>query len=167
MAEKSPLEFWPYTLALYGKPGLPPALIGLQDRLGLDVNLLIYCCWAAARGVRLEAEDIAAADRAVAAWRHQVIEPLRALRQRAKAGIDGIAASASEPYRKKMIELEVAGEQIAQETMAQHLPQRVAVDKPRPTAAAHLALYLAERCRTAAPADRAALALLLDAAFPT
>jgi len=37
-------RFWAFSLALYGKPGVAPALLGLQDRLGVDVNLLLFCC---------------------------------------------------------------------------------------------------------------------------
>lgn len=78
-------EFWEFTLAIYGRPGVSPALIELQDRFGRDVNLVLYCCWVAATGRgRLSGDEIARADAAVARWRSGVVEPLRAARRAAK-----------------------------------------------------------------------------------
>lgn len=78
-------EFWDFTLAIYGQPGVSPALIELQDRFGRDVNLVLYCCWVAASGRgRLSGDDMTRADAAVARWRAGVVEPLRAARRAAK-----------------------------------------------------------------------------------
>ena len=43
-------EFWDFTIAHYGREGLSPAVIALQDRLGVDVNMLLLCCWAGSTG---------------------------------------------------------------------------------------------------------------------
>jgi uncharacterized protein (TIGR02444 family) len=34
--------FWRFSLALYARPGVAAALLGLQDRAGRDVNLVLY-----------------------------------------------------------------------------------------------------------------------------
>jgi 6-phosphofructokinase 1 len=79
--------FWTFTLGLYGKPGVAPALIGLQDRLGLDVNMLLYCCWAGADGRLLSRDDLKAVEAVAEPWQSEVVRPLRALRRRLKGGL--------------------------------------------------------------------------------
>ena len=59
--------------------------LALQDVLGLDVNILLFCAWLGTQSVALQREDIEAALRAVAAWQDEVVRPLRAVRQRTKA----------------------------------------------------------------------------------
>ncbi|MGH6960545.1 MAG: TIGR02444 family protein, partial [Dongiaceae bacterium] len=99
--------FWDFSLALYGKPGATPALLGLQDRVGLDVNLLLYACWAGSQGRVLSAADLAAVEAAAAPWQAEIVRPLRALRRRLKGGFPGLAADAVETWRKRLGELEI------------------------------------------------------------
>jgi uncharacterized protein (TIGR02444 family) len=157
--------FWDFTLKVYGKPGMSPALIGLQDQLGADVNLLLFCCFAAARGLELDAGAIAAAERAVAGWRAQVVEPLRAIRNRIKAGIDGVASEPAMAYRKRVLELEVAGEELAQHAIAGNLVGKPLAGAPSAAARRHLELYLAGLDRKPGPEDRAALDTILAGAL--
>ncbi len=80
---------WGFSLAFYARPGVAPALIALQDRAGLDVNLILYALWLGASGRgRLDRGRLTEADRAVAAIRSEITEPLRALRRRLKARPD-------------------------------------------------------------------------------
>src|SRR5438067_8224725 len=84
--------FWRFSLALYARPGVAEALIGLQDRAGCDVNLILFALWAGAvRRVRLDAAALAGAEAAVGDLRGGIVERLRALRRRLKAdpGSDG------------------------------------------------------------------------------
>jgi uncharacterized protein (TIGR02444 family) len=73
--------FWDYSLAVYAGDGVADALLALQDRFGLDVNLLLYAAWLADRGLQLDAAHLAALEARVAPWREQVIHPLRRLRR--------------------------------------------------------------------------------------
>ncbi len=111
-------SFWNFSLALYGKPGVASALIGLQDRLGLDVNMLLYCCWVGSAGHSLTVAELAAVEAAVEPWQAEVVRPLRSLRRRLKGGIGALPADRVEAYRKRLNELEIEGERIAQEAMA-------------------------------------------------
>ncbi|HEX6103216.1 MAG TPA: TIGR02444 family protein, partial [Alphaproteobacteria bacterium] len=45
--------FWSFSVALYGRPGVAPACLALQDRFGCDVNLLLFAIWAGRCGVML------------------------------------------------------------------------------------------------------------------
>lgn len=85
MTEALPNPFWTFSLAVYARPGVPPACLALQDRRGIDVNLLLFAAWAGIGcGVALTAERLAALDAAVAGWRRDMVQPLRAIRRRAK-----------------------------------------------------------------------------------
>ena len=43
-------EFWDFSVTLYGRPGVAPACLELQERRGLDVNVLMFCLWLAQSG---------------------------------------------------------------------------------------------------------------------
>lgn len=93
--------FWEFSLAVYGRPGVPAACVALQDRHDLDVNVLLFAAWAGMEcGVALSAERLAAVDSTIAAWRREVVRPLRAVRRRVKAEDDGFY------QRMKAVELE-------------------------------------------------------------
>lgn len=158
--------FWDFTLKLYGKPGVSPALIGLQDRLGADVNLLLFCCWAASRGLELSEADLAAADAAVRDWREQVVEPLRGIRNRIKAGIrGGVPTDAGMAYRKRVLELEIAGEEAAQHAIAAAASGGKAEGAPSAAARRSLDRYLARLGKPATPTDRDAVEAVVAGCF--
>jgi uncharacterized protein (TIGR02444 family) len=73
--------FWEFSLAIYAQPGVQSACLKLQETQAVDVNVLLYVCWCAWEGRVLEASDLAAVDAAIAAWRRDVVWPIRALRQ--------------------------------------------------------------------------------------
>lgn len=78
-------EFWAFSLALYARPEVAAACLRLQDAHGLDVNLLLLCCFLARSGRgRLSAAALAAAEARVAPWRASVLAPLREARRALK-----------------------------------------------------------------------------------
>lgn len=80
-------EFWAFSLAVYGRAGVADACLELQDRHGVDVNLLLFGCWVGARGGgRLGEDDWRRLIIDTGAWRDGVVEPLRGVRRRLKAG---------------------------------------------------------------------------------
>ena len=42
--------FWDFSLRVYGSEGVPEACLVLQERHGIDVNVLLYCFWLGASG---------------------------------------------------------------------------------------------------------------------
>ena len=116
-------RFWTFSLEVYGRPGVAPACLALQDRHGLDVNLLLFCCWAAAQGVRLDQRAIVAAEAAVAGWRNQVLKPLRSLRRRLKREIAGFPDADVAALRDRVLAVELEGERLAQARLEALLPE--------------------------------------------
>ena len=78
--------FWNFSLAVYGANAVQHECLDLQDRFGLDVNLILLCAFlGAVHGVALTPDDIAAARETVRQWQEQVVRPLRAARRNLKS----------------------------------------------------------------------------------
>lgn len=107
---------WRFSLRLYKRPGVAPACLALQDRHGIDVNLLLYAAYAAVsgRGV-VDAGALGAANRAIEGWRLLVILPLRRLRGQLKG------TETAAPARKRVLAAELEAEKEAQRRLAELL----------------------------------------------
>src|SRR5262249_46833557 len=103
---------WEFSLALYARPGVPEACLALQDRHGLDVNLVLASLWAATGGRgALDGARIAALRDASQAWQEQVVAPLRGVRRRLKGGPE-------REFREQLKALELEAERIEQGLLA-------------------------------------------------
>jgi len=96
-------EFWAFSLDLYARPGVADACLRLQDVYGLDINLLLLCCWLERRGCRLDATELAAAEARAEPLRTQILAPLRAVRRALKTM--PLAGAAGLYVRVKEVEL--------------------------------------------------------------
>lgn len=157
-------RFWAFSLDLYGRSGVAPACLALQDRLGADVNLLLFCCWAGSHGRRLSVEEIRRAVEAVRAWHDEVVAPIRAARRRLKEGFTAMAGEPAEALRRRLLSVEIEAERIAQFRLAELLPG----DNAREAAGAHLAAvnlraYLETLSRHPKDADVADIEAILRA----
>ena len=114
--------FWSFSTKLYGRPGVAPACLALQDRYGCDVNLILFALWAARCGRALGAAEFEALDATLASWRGRMIEPIRALRRTLKADALGAAPQLAERVRAKLLQAELAAEQAAQDILMRTLP---------------------------------------------
>jgi len=76
---------WAFSLAVYGGDGVADECLDLQERLGLDVNILLFAAFlGAVEAVQLEIQDITAARAAVADWQSEIVRPLRQVRRALK-----------------------------------------------------------------------------------
>lgn len=124
---------WAFSLAVYGRDGVADECLDLQERLGLDVNILLFAAFiGAVEGMRLESQDIAAANAAVAAWQSEIVRSLRRARRALKPASTGAdplqAASAALRAQVKVAELEA--EKIEQAMLWQWLRAELA-GRPR------------------------------------
>jgi uncharacterized protein (TIGR02444 family) len=167
-----PHPFWDFSVTLYGKPGVAPACLALQERHGIDVNALMFCLWLAAsgRGPRPR-EELAAAFAAVAAWHAQVVRTLRPLRQRLKFGFDPVNAALVQGLRARIQKIEIDAEHVEQLTLAASsaaaAPARPGLDAEKTAAhgADHLACYIRHLGAKPDAADADHLCVILAAAF--
>ena len=155
--------FWTYSLRLYRKPGVAPACIALQDRLGIDVNSLLFCLFAGDRGIRLSAATTKLISGLSALWSANVVIPLRGARRFLKPlGLPGL--------RGEVARVELAAERVEQDLLVRLLPARRRPAR-RPAgraepAAANLAGYFQAVGVALAPADVRQVLTILAAAFP-
>ena len=110
-------DFWHFSLTVYD--GARAACLVLQDKFGLDVNMLLFCCWSAARGKVLSGAKTEEILVITGPWRRNVIEPLRSARRwlkgRAGQELKGpIDPTESEDLRRRILELELEGEKVEQ-----------------------------------------------------
>jgi uncharacterized protein (TIGR02444 family) len=162
--------FWDYALELYRREGVEGACLELQTRHGLDVNVVLLCCWLARRGIEADQEWLRTTISAVKSWQAGVIRPLRAVRSRlktelAKPELDSIPARWPElttGLRRGVLAAELDGERLEQLLLTE-----LAADL-RPTEAPGIGLAICNLCRYRRfdRRDRPALAILLGAAFP-
>jgi len=155
--------FWDFSLAVYARPGVADACLALQERHGLDVNLLLFCCWAGARGRALTGDELARLVAAARPWQEGVVKPLRAARRWLKAQAtapDELAGT----LRGRIKQQELAAERIEQQVLAGSLLPGAGDPSPD-NAAANLRLYLGAASIRPRGVDRADLGLLLAACF--
>ena len=108
-------ELWEFSLGFYARPGVSAALIELQDRAGLDVNLILFALWHGLSGRgRLDDERLAVADQAARAIQTEIVMPLRALRRRFRTDPDADI----QRLREAIKALELDAEKIAQARLA-------------------------------------------------
>lgn len=160
--------FWDYSLALYRRPGVETACLDLQRRHGIDVNLVLLCCWLAERGTPLDDRLLARLSAAVDEWQSEVVRPLRAVRRRLKAMLEAAAggpavwSDLARSLRERILALEIDGERLEQLRLA----EVVAGEPPVAVPGLTLAASNLRRYRRFTRPDREALETLLCAAFP-
>lgn len=155
--------FWAYSLRLYRKPGVAAACIGLQDRLGVDVNLVLFCLWMAACGQTVTPATMRLAAGLSRVWSANVVAPLRGVRRFLKPlelpKLRGVAAR-----------VELAAERVEQDLLWRIAPRRAPARRQQRDdagyAAINLARYVEHWPRAPRAADREALSQILRAAFP-
>jgi uncharacterized protein (TIGR02444 family) len=145
---------------LYVGDEVPAACLMLQDDLGLDVNLLLWCLYAGARGTTLTPEMISDADASCAPWRDNVVRPLRDVRRWLKT-----AGPEAQALRKQVLAQEIASEWRQQELIEAAVP----LDRLPASSwvgASNLAAYLRWAKVTPTVAATEAVRTLLASAYP-
>jgi uncharacterized protein (TIGR02444 family) len=116
-AESKGAAFWRFSLALYARPGVADALIALQDRAGLDVNLILFGLWVGMRHARELGRDGFAAAAEAAAALNSVVRDIRMLRRQLGDGGDGGGGDIRR-LRGMVLRLELAAERQVQRRLA-------------------------------------------------
>lgn len=162
--------FWRFSLIVYGRPGVASACISLQDRLGLDVNLLLFLCWTGALGHAVEHDAFVRLMERAARWQRLVARPLREVRRGLK-GQDLVDSVEGESFRSQVKALELEAERLEQAMLYSELTFRQ-VEAPEESvqaaacAARNIALYLRVAGIVPRLEDVADLAAVLRGGFP-
>jgi uncharacterized protein (TIGR02444 family) len=120
---------WRFSLAVYRGAGVQEECLDVQERHGVDVNLLMLCAYAGAvEGAALSASDVADALDATGAWHANVVRTVRQVRRTLKPlGVAGQGdfSQAVEALRVKVKGVELEAEQIEHAMMWAWLRSRV------------------------------------------
>lgn len=164
--------FWDFSVALWADAAARAALLRLQDRhapgIDVDVNLLLFCVWAAAVGHGEQTNgEILGAVTATAKWRDGVVLPLRAARRSLGQGVDPVPPALAVELRAATADAEREAERIEQALL-----ERLIAPGPGPAAtraadaaAASLARYFSHLGLAPGQADTGDLGRILAAAF--
>lgn len=160
--------FWDFSLRTYGAEGVPAACLALQDELGADVNLVLYCCWAGGRAAPLDDGAFEQAFAFSREWASGVVQPLRSARRWMKKA--GCASGSVDPddcmalrERIKAVELQAEKLQQLALTSLPLPPDRV---EGLTAVAANLVRYCAAIDAGMGAATRERLLMIVRAAFP-
>ena len=110
-------------MALYGRDGVPDACLQLQNRHDLDVPVVLFAAFVGAvRRQTLTASGVDAARARVDAWHHEVVRPLRAVRQRLKTGPPPAPSDITARLRSQVQKIEIEAELIELDQLGALIP---------------------------------------------
>ena len=101
--------FWDFSLDVYSRGDVAEHLIALQENLGADINIMLYCYWVAYLGApHLTEHQINTVVFVVNRWQREVVKPLRKMRTELKIDSKGGPRPWSDTIRTniKIVELE-------------------------------------------------------------
>jgi len=110
-------DLWQFSLTVYARPGVAKQCLYLQDEWDANINIILWLLWLEQQDVQVNAEAIAIAETATAAWRTTLVKPLRQLR-RQLASEFAVAEELIGTIYRQLKTAELQAEQVEQELLA-------------------------------------------------
>ncbi|KTD39182.1 hypothetical protein Lnau_0251 [Legionella nautarum] len=73
--------FWQFSLKLYQHEAIKEACLSFQNQEGVNVNLLLVCCWLSYAVEVISQPEFEQAYQRIKEWHQQVTQPMRQVRQ--------------------------------------------------------------------------------------
>ena len=125
-------------LDIIASQGVSEAAIALQDAAGIDVNMILFLMWLSGQGETLAEADLRKLSETSHSWQRQVVVPIRNIRRLLKENAPFVEQETALAYRKKGQALEIEGEQLELNAMADAAKnrrlERGGIDGTRPRA---------------------------------
>ena len=119
MTNSTSLRFWNFSLTYYQHPKIPEILLGLQNLQGVDINLTLLALWVGrVEGTALLKHHFQTLDSSITNWRDNIIQPLRKLRQTAKAQT-ALFSNFSDNFLNMTSDIELEAERVCQALLCQ------------------------------------------------
>ena len=115
---------WPYALEVYGRPGVEPLLLELQDAHGQCAPYLLWSLWMAASGRAADDAALRSGAELARAWQDAAIAPLRRLRRDLKTGPKPGPKAQRERLRDGVKKLELDAERMLLQMLEEASPAR-------------------------------------------
>jgi len=117
-------SFADFSTRVYRQPGVADACLFIQERYGLNVNLVLFCIWVADRGGgALTAGQVDTAMRRVIDWEERVIAPLRAIRQTCRSEALGVPEFLLQMFAPQIEMAELGAAQVERLVLASLAPE--------------------------------------------
>lgn len=163
-------ELWQFSLTVYAQPEVEQACLLMQDKLDLDVNLLLACLWVGVSGRgRLGEAELADLEQQVAFWQQEIVQPMRQVRRRLKE-LARFGGERFQAMRQSVSASELEAEQVEQQMLLQALdhrhPDAELGQAKRLSDALQNLVVLIERTQGMEPGWLRSMAILLQACFP-
>jgi len=133
--------FWDFAMWAYGEPDVEKACLALQNRLGADVTMIMFCLWLAQRGTPggYLARYLGAAIKLSRDWQRSFVEPLRTARNNFKdfivnTDMGGAELAAANDLRDRIKQCELDMEQLQMLAMYSLVIDNEIVDELRSSA---------------------------------
>jgi uncharacterized protein (TIGR02444 family) len=120
--------FWLFSRSVYAAAGVQEECLLLQDRFGVDINLLLFSAFVGAvHGALLPTEELSDASAAVAQWQEGVVRSLRTIRRALKQAEPPhpIVAAPVHGLRESIKSIELEAERIEQVALEAWCQSRV------------------------------------------
>jgi uncharacterized protein (TIGR02444 family) len=144
-------SLWDFSLALYARPSVADACLQLQDEQGVNVNLLLWCVWLEARGLRLDEARLGRAHAAIRSWDEHYVIPLRHLRRRMKMEF-GVHDAGIEQLRSQIKHAELLAEKQLQLCLENEVQNWICNDPINPLSAGENLRFYLQQCQVSAAA---------------
>lgn len=114
-------NFWDFSVRHYAKPGVAGACLALQDKCGLDVNLVLFSIWYGRNTGELSQSQLDRVMDFSELWATSVVKPLRQTRRWIKQSREECAVPPDrlEKFRSKVKQLELEAEHLQQDQLQQ------------------------------------------------
>jgi len=109
--------FWKFSLGYYRGAGVSEACLELQDRCGVDVNVVLFLLWMASQKRVVPPDQVKRLADKVRPWQTDVIGPIRSLRRMLKSDAPLLDKGSAELFRTKIKAVELESERLQQEAM--------------------------------------------------
>lgn len=162
--------FWNFSLQFYSQDGVADILLWFQEECQVDINLMLYCCWAGiSQTPVLRATDITFLRQIVDRWQSEIVQPLRSLRQTLKIDARGAPVSQVAGVRASLQQAELEAERLQQDMLHTSAPREAhkTLDESegRQHTISNLVLYLTQERGQLDTVKMGQVTALVDALF--
>lgn len=162
--------FWDFSLDVYARDGVAPACLALQERHGVDVNVVLFCIWLGRAGhPALDAKTLDDLTDGIADWHQEIVCTLRQVRRMLKEALGPIPDNLQKSLRRRVQKVELEAEHIEQLALAAGYADRAGqapLHKRAAVARDNLAAYLKTLDVSPDKDDATHAKAVMAAAFP-
>jgi len=166
-------RFWDFSVRTYRIENVAQACLSLQDDRGVDVNMLLFCCWCGLRVGRFDDALFDAASHFSDTWRENVVAKLREARRWMKhtgCHTPPMQADPCGQLREQIKQAEFGAEEIQENVLASLVSKQRSetpvVADVIADAVSNLARYFDHIDQVLSAEEQRKLTIIICAAFP-